>query len=80
MRWPVATDPVKATRSVPPWTTRASPTSAPPVTRLTTPSGKPAKASARRRVASGVYGDGLTTTVLPAASAGATFQASSSSG
>ena len=36
--------------------------------------------SARRRVASGVYGDGLTTTVLPAARAGASFQASSSSG
>jgi hypothetical protein len=54
MRWPVATDPVKATRLVPSEVTRASPTSAPPETRLTTPAGKPAKASARRRVASGV--------------------------
>jgi hypothetical protein len=80
MRWPVATEPVKATRLVPGCTTMASPASAPPVTRLTTPSGRPANASARRRVASGVYGDGLTTTVLPAARAGATFQASRSSG
>ena len=49
-----ATDPVKATRSVPAEVTRASPTPAPPVTRLTTPPGRSANASARRRVASGV--------------------------
>ena len=43
-----------------------------PVTMLTTPGGKPAfiTSSPRRSVEFGVTSDGLTTTVLPAASAG----------
>jgi hypothetical protein len=80
IRWPVATEPVNATMSVPRWVTSASPASAPPASRFTTPPGKPANASASRSVDSGVSGDGLTTAVLPAASAGASFQASRSSG
>ena len=63
--------------------TRGSPASAPkPVTTLTTPCGKPA--SSNRRASSSIDADanseGLTTTVLPAASAGASFQQVSSSG
>ena len=58
--------------------TRGSPTSAPkPVTTLNTPGGSPAS-TARRANSSAeaeVNSDGFTTTVLPAASAGATFQA-----
>jgi hypothetical protein len=43
---------------------------------LTTPGGKPlaATSSATRRVVSGVSSAGLSTTVLPAASAGPSFQ------
>ena len=47
---------------------------------LTTPGGRWSKHSASTRVESGVSSDGLATTVLPAASAGASFQDSSSSG
>ena len=57
--------------------TIASPTSPPaPVTRLTTPGGKPASAiSSTRSVAQwGVSLDGLKTTVLPVTSAGIIFQ------
>ncbi len=52
----------------------ASPTTGPvPVTRLNTPAGKPAESmtSARMKASSGVTSDGLSTTQLPAASAGA---------
>jgi hypothetical protein len=49
---------------------------------LNTPSGKPAAAiaSASTVAEAGVSSEGLTTTALPQASAGATFQVSSSSG
>jgi hypothetical protein len=52
------------------------------VTTLTTPDGKPASttSSASMRVDVGVTSDGLTTTVLPAASAGNSFQPRSPSG
>ena len=53
-----------------------------PVTMLTTPLGSPAsrQISAKARAVSGVNSAGFSTTVLPAASAGATFQASIRSG
>jgi hypothetical protein len=49
---------------------------------FSTPFGSPASRliSAKRRAVSGVYSAGFSTTVFPAASAGATFQASISSG
>ena len=53
-----------------------------PVTTLTTPAGSPAaeSTSAKATVEAGQCSEGLTTTVFPAASAGASFQVSSSSG
>ena len=77
---PVATEPVKATQSTSRWEAIAAPTSPAPATRLTTPAGRWPKTPASIRVESGVSSEGLATTQLPAASAGATFQASSSSG
>ena len=62
---------------------RAFPVSGPqPVTTLTTPGGNPASwtSFASARVETGVWSLGLTTTVHPAASAGASFQLSSISG
>ena len=52
----------------------ASPTSPAPASTLTTPAGRCAKHGASASVDSGVSSDGLATTVLPAASAGASFQ------
>ena len=63
--------------------TSASPTSDPrPVITLITPAGKPASSSrsAILSVVSGVVAAGLTTIVLPAISAGASFVPSSVSG
>ncbi len=63
--------------------TSGAPTSAPnPVTTLTTPGGKPASSTSfmNSSTDADVNSDGLMTTVLPAASAGASFQAVSSSG
>ncbi len=53
-----------------------------PTTTLTTPSGSPASAasSAKRSAVSGVSSAGFSTTVLPAASAGASFHAAIVSG
>ena len=53
-----------------------------PVTMLSTPGGSPAsrQISAKASAVSGVYSAGFSTTVLPAASAGAIFHASISSG
>ena len=52
------------------------------VTTLTTQGGKPTDSTTfmNSRVDAEVYDDGFTTTVLPAASAGASFQVRSSSG
>ena len=77
---PVSTEPVKATPSMRGSAVIAAPTSPPPATRLTTPAGRWSKHGASIRVESGVSSEGLQTTALPAASAGASFQASSSSG
>ena len=80
-RLPVATEPVKAMPSTRGSATIASPTSPAPASTLTTPGGQVLEAArASISVDSGVSSDGLQTTALPAASAGATFHASSSSG
>ena len=62
--------------------TSAAPVDPSPVTMLTTPAGNSAwrRTSQNSSAVSGVVSAGLSTTVFPAASAGATFQASISSG
>ncbi|MNP50432.1 hypothetical protein D3C76_1446970 [compost metagenome] len=79
---PVAIEPVSDTMRTFGWVTSGLPTVGPrPNTRLSTPAGKISDASsARRRAVSGVCSDGLSTTVLPAARAGAIFQATIISG
>ena len=79
---PTSVEPVKATLSTPGCSTSARPVSPAPVTMLTTPGGRSAcwQISANSSAVSGVVSAGLSTTVLPAASAGAIFQASISSG
>ena len=79
---PTSVEPVNATLSTPGWLTRARPVSPAPVTMLTTPGGRSAcwQISAKSRAESGVVSAGLSTTVLPQASAGAIFHASMSSG
>ena len=72
--FPVATEPVKATPSIRSSSTSAAPTSPAPATMFTTPGGSSAKQEASMRVETGVSSDGFATTVLPAASAGASFQ------
>src|SRR5262245_24094415 len=69
---PAQVDPVNDTVSTPALATSARPTSAPPGTTLNTPAGTPAFAatSASSSPSSGVSGDGLSTTVQPAANAG----------
>ena len=77
MLLPVVDEPVNEMIATSGLSTIASPTSPPaPVTRLTTPGGKPASAiSSTRSVAQcGVSDDGLKTTVLPVTSAGIVFQ------
>jgi hypothetical protein len=82
MRRPVAVEPVKAILSTPGCSTSAAPTGPRPVTTFSTPFGTPAStaSSASSSVDVGVTSDGLATTVLPAASAGKSFQPSSPSG
>ena len=80
---PVFVDPVNATLSTPGCLTRYAPVVGPsPGTMLITPGGNPTSAasSARRSALSGVCGSGLSTTVQPAASAGASFHVVISSG
>ena len=80
---PVLVEPVNATLSTPGWRTSARPTAGPlPVMTLKTPSGMPASVTslASSSAVTGVWSDGLTTIVQPVASAGASFQVSSSSG
>ena len=83
MRRPVASEPVKATLATSGCSTSGMPTSLPkPVTTLTTPGGKPASAISfmNSSVDTEVNSEGFTTTVLPAASAGASLNARISSG
>src|SRR4029450_11405992 len=74
MRVPTSVDPVKVIPPTPRSPTSASPATAPrPVIRLTTPAGTPARSSSaiRNTADPGVSEDGLKTTALPNASAGA---------
>ena len=78
MTWrPVAVAPVKLTMSTPGWATRARPISGPdPVRTLTTPGGMSVSAaisSPRASADQGVSGAALSTTVQPAAKAGASL-------
>ena len=76
MRFPVTVSPVIETMRTLGCPTSASPMSAPePDRTLTTPGGRISAAiSAKASADSGVRADGLRTTVLPAASAGPSFQ------
>ena len=73
---PVSTEPVSETMSTSGWLISACPVGSPrPVTTLKTPLGSSsAVSSANLTVVIGVVSAGLSTTVLPAASAGAIFQ------
>ena len=78
IRRPARVEPVKDTMSTSGCCTSASPTDAPvPLIRLKTPAGSPAAStiSARMKALSGATSLGLSTTVQPAASAGATLAA-----
>ena len=71
---PVRSEPVNDTRGTSGCPTRASPAAAPPGTTLSTPSGSRSAASeAITSGDNGVCSAGLSTTELPAASAGAAF-------
>src|SRR5206468_4087190 len=75
--------PVKEILSTSGWRTRAAPAvDPPPATTLNAPAGKPASSasSAKSRAVSGVSEAGFSTTVQPAASAGANFQLAMLSG
>ena len=82
MMRPTSVEPVKAILSTCGCSTSAAPVAPSPVTMLTTPGGRPAsrQISAKASAVKGVNSAGFSTTVLPAASAGAIFQASISSG
>src|SRR5690606_23528557 len=80
---PTAVLPVKETALTAGCTTMASPTFGPrPCTTLSTPAGNPISAASAPSIVAvtGVTSDGLATTVLPAASAGAIFQVNRYSG
>ena len=72
---PARTEPVIDTICGMSWLTSARPVAALPQMTLNTPGGRNSAAiSASSRVVTGVVSDGLSTTLLPAASAGANFQ------
>ena len=74
---PTSVEPVNEMTAMPGWATMGSPTWAPlPNTRLRTPAGSPAasKIFAKCQAISGVSPAGLNTAVLPATSAGISFQ------
>ena len=80
---PTSVEPVKAMASMPGWSTMALPTTLPrPGTTFSTPAGRPHSFaySANFNRESEVFDAGLTTTVLPHASAGAIFHTASMSG
>ena len=82
MSRPVTVSPVKAIFWMRGLLARGLPASTPkPLTTLSTPGGKRSAISSRStRMAAGVCSAGLSTTQLPAAKAGATFQAAMSRG
>ncbi len=82
-RRPTAVDPVNETTETFGSVTSASPTSAPPTTTWSRPSGRPASRKTAANIApptTGVCGSGLRTTALPSASAGATTRIPSTDG
>lgn len=79
MARPVSVPPVNDTMRTPGCLTSAAPTSSPwPGSTVSNPSGRPASAQMRASSSAswGVSSDGLSSTALPAASAGAAFCAS----
>ncbi len=78
----MSVEPVSETIATSGWVASCSPTAASPVTALAAPSGRPASRSSStiRSVERGVAGAGLTTTALPPASAGPSFQIAITSG
>jgi len=73
--WPVAVEPVNISLSTSGWPDSRAPTSRPPATAVSTSVGSALfRTSTRASTLSGVYSDGLTTTVLPIRRAGATCQ------
>ena len=71
---PVAVEPVKVILSIPGWLVIIGPSSSGPVMMLTVPAGTTSLiSSAMRSVVSGVKGEGLSTMVQPATSAGTIF-------
>lgn len=83
IRWPTAVEPVNAIFATVGWSISASPAPAPwPGTMLTTPFGSPAPtiSSPSRSTTSGATSAGFRTTVLPQASAGASFHTADSNG
>ena len=82
MSLPTPVDPVNATLSMSGSRTRAAPVAPSPGTIETTPGGSSAswRISASSSAVTGVVSAGFSTAVLPAASAGASFQAAISSG
>ncbi len=84
MIFPVPDSPVNVIRSTSGLAVRAEPTESGPYpwTTLNTPGGNPASIASRARMVTevGVSSAGLSTTVFPHASAGATFQVASISG
>src|SRR4029077_11202543 len=73
---PVATLPVKEILRTPGCAARCAPSSLPPDRTFRTPGGTTSfRMSATISDVSGVYGDGVVTTVLPASQAGASFHA-----
>ena len=82
MARPTSVEPVNAILSTSGCWTSASPVRPSPVTMLITPGGRPISftISAKSSAVNGVNSAGFSTTVLPMASAGATFQASISNG
>ena len=80
---PARTEPVIAAMSTPGWATSARPVSRSPVMTLKTPGGRISASAiicASRAVDTGVVSEGLSTTALPAAMAGANFQTAIISG
>ena len=76
IRCPTASDPVNMTMSTASWDASTSPASVSPMMKLPTPGGRPTCSTifTRAMVDSGVRGDGLKTSVQPAAIPGPSFQ------
>ena len=83
---PIRVEPVALSRATPGWSTRASPTSGPPIRTCDRSVGAPTSAMARARIAwlasdvSGVSSDGFHTTGSPHTSATAVFQDQTAAG